>query len=168
VGALGWSYYFARRYEEAVAQCRRALELEPSYLVAHLWLGLAYEELARFDQAVGEFEEAARITSRSVASLGYLGHGYAVAGRESDARNVLAELMELRAHRYVSAYDLAAIHLGLGDSNSATDWMQRAFGERAHQLAWIKVDPRLDPLRGTASFDRLLERMKLADLTPVP
>jgi hypothetical protein len=35
-------------------------------------------------------------------------------------------------------------------------------------MAWIKVDPRLDPLRATPSFDRLLERMKLADLTPVP
>jgi len=76
--------------------------------------------------------------------------------------------MQLRANRYVPAYNLAAIHLGLGDTNMATDWLERAFEERAHQMAWIKVDPRLDPLRATASFDRLLERMKLADLTPVP
>jgi tetratricopeptide (TPR) repeat protein len=168
LGALGWSYYFARRYEEAAAQCRRALELDPSYVVAHLWLGLAYEQLATFDQAVAEFEEAARIAGRSVASLGFLGHGYAVAGRESEARSILNELMQRRANYYVSAYDLAVIHLGLGDSDSATDWLQRAFDERAHQMAWIKVDPRLDPLRATASFNRLLERMKLADLTPVP
>jgi hypothetical protein len=80
---------------------------------------------------------------------------------------VLDELTQLRARRYVSAYDIAAIHLGLGDNNSAADWLQRAFEERAHQMAWIKVDPRLDPLRGTASFERLLELMKLADLTPV-
>ena len=168
LGALGWSYYFARRYEEAAAQCRRALELDPSYVVAHLWLGLAYEQLATFDQAVAEFEEAARIAGRSVASLGFLGHGYAVAGREREARSILNELMQRRANYYVSAYDLAVIHLGLGDSDSATDWLQRAFDERAHQMAWIKVDPRLDPLRATASFNRLLERMKLADLTPVP
>jgi tetratricopeptide (TPR) repeat protein len=167
LGALGWSYYFARRYEEAADQCRRALELEPSYVVAHLWLGLAYEELARFDEAVAEFEEAARLTDRSVASLGFLGHGYAVAGRRNDARSVLEELIQLRARRYVSAYDLAVIHLGLGDNTSASDWLERAFHERAHQMAWIKVDPRLDPLRGTAPFDRLLDRMKLADLTPV-
>jgi serine/threonine-protein kinase len=168
LGALGWSYYFARRYEEAVDQCRRALELEPSYPVAHLWLGLAYEQLARFGEAVAEFEEAARITDRSVASLGFLSHGYAVAGRESDARSVFDELIQLRARRHVSAYDLAVIQLGLGDNASASDWLERAYNERAHQMAWIKVDPRLDPIRGTASFDRLLERMRLADLTPVP
>jgi len=167
VAAVGWGYYFGRRYEETVAQCRRALELDPNYVVAHLWLGLAYEELASFDQAVAEFEEAARITSRSVATLGYLGHGYGVAGRERDARGVLDELMQLRTNRYVSAYDVATIYLGLGDTSAATEWLERAFDERAHQLAWIKVDPRLDPLRGTATFDRLLERMKLTDLTPV-
>jgi serine/threonine-protein kinase len=168
LGALGWSYYFARRYEEAADQCRRALELEPGYPIAHLWLGLAYEELARFAEAVAEFEEAARITDRSVASLAFLGHGYAVAGRKSEARSVFDELIQLRGRRYVSAYDLAVIQLGLGDNASASDWLERAFHERAHQMAWIKVDPRLDPLRGTASFDRLLEQMKLADLTPVP
>jgi serine/threonine protein kinase len=68
---------------------------------------------------------------------------------------------------------LKALHPNLAatlgaDTNSASDWLERALEERAHQLAWIKVDPRLDPLRGTASFDRLLERMKLADLTSVP
>jgi serine/threonine-protein kinase len=168
LGALGWSYYFARRYQEAAVECRRALELDPNYVVAHLWLGLASEQLGRFAQAVEEFEEAARIAGRSVSSLAFLGHAYAIAGRADDARSLLDELMRLRASRYVSAYDLAAIHLGLGDNHSGSQWLERAFEERAHQMAWLKVDPRLDPIRGTASFDRLLERMNLADLTPVP
>ena len=46
-------------------------------MVAHLWLGLACEELAKFGETVAEFEQAARTAGRSVASLGFLGHGYA-------------------------------------------------------------------------------------------
>ena len=161
LAALGWGYYFARRYDEAAAQCRAALELDDRYAVTHVWLGLALLELGALDKAVDEFEEAVRLSQRSVAFIGALGHAYALAGRIEDAHRSLTQLMDLKAERYVSPYDIAVIHLGLGEPEAALSWLERAYVERDHQMVFLQVDPRLDPLRSSAAMTRLLEGMGL-------
>ncbi len=159
--ALGWSRYFARRYDEAAAQCRRALELDSGYWVAHLWLGLALEELGALEEAVGEFEEALRLSGRNVANLGYLGHALAIAGRTAEARQVLQDLVQLSAERYVSPYDIGVIYLGLGESDAALEWLERAYAERDHQMTFLGVDPRLDRVRASPRFVGLMQMMGL-------
>ena len=71
----------------------------------------------------------------------------------------MQELMDLRAQRYVSPFDVGMIHLGLGDRESALSWLERAYAERDHQMVFLRVDPRLDALRSSAGFARLIERM---------
>jgi TolB-like protein/Tfp pilus assembly protein PilF len=159
VAALGWGHYFARRYREAATQCRRALVLDPDYVVTHLWLGLALEELGLPEDAVAEFDQAVRLSGRGVAPLGFLGHGLVSAGRTDDARRVLEELMSIGAQRYVSPYDIGLIHLGLGDPDSSLTWLERAHVERDHQMTFLQVDPRLDPLRASPRFARLVQMM---------
>ncbi len=68
----------------------------------------------------------------------------------------------MRSRRYVSAYDLAVIHIGLGDTEAALDLLQRGYEERTHWMALLQVEPRLDPLRSHPRFVRLLETMQLA------
>jgi tetratricopeptide (TPR) repeat protein len=168
LAALGWSYYFARRFENAIAECRRGVELDPEFVVSRCWLGLALEGLGATAQAVTEFEMAVRLSGRSPAILGFLGHGYASAGRVADARRLLNELLGLRQHRYISAFDIGLIHLGLGDTEAAMTWLEQAETERAHQMAFLKVDPRLDPLRDTSRFRALLVRMGFDGPAPAP
>jgi tetratricopeptide (TPR) repeat protein len=158
--ALGWGCCFARRYERGVAECRRAIELEPSNVVAHAWLGMGLEALGRSEEAIICAEETARLAGRGVSSLGFLGHAYAVAGRADQARGVLGELLELSRTRYVSQYDIALTHLGLGEPDEAIHWLERGYDERDHQMAFLKADPRLDPLRQRPDFGGLLERMR--------
>ena len=158
--ALGWGYYFSRQYQRAVEECRRGIELEPGNMVAHAWLALGLEALGRRDEAVTCAEETARLSGGGVSSLGFLGHAYAVAGRSGEARGVLLELMRLSETRYVSQYDIALIHLGLGEPDLAIEWLERGYAERDHQTVFLKVDPRLDTLRERRDFGRLLERMR--------
>jgi catechol 2,3-dioxygenase-like lactoylglutathione lyase family enzyme len=149
-------------FSKAKAAALTALALQPDLAAAHpalAYVAMYYD----WDWAAAEREFRLAIRPNPGYATAHQWYGNFLV----DARSVLVELTQLRAERYVSAYDFAVIHLGLGDSSSAAHWLERAFEEWAHQMAWIKVDPRLDPLRGTASFDRLLERMKLADLTPV-
>ena len=158
--ALGWGCYFARRYERGVAECRRGIELEPSNVVAHAWLAMGLEAISRTDEAVLRAEETATLASRGMSSLGFLGHAYAVAGRVDDARGVLGEMMRIAETRYASPYDIALTHLGLGEVEEAMGWLERGHEGRDHQMAFLKVDPRLDALRERRDFGRLLERMR--------
>jgi len=63
---------------------------------------------------------------------------------------------------YIDPFDIALVYVGLGDKAQALEWLQRAHEDHSFELTWIKVDPRLDSLRGEPRFQDLLRRMNLA------
>ena len=67
----------------------------------------------------------------------------------------------MRAERYVSAYDLAVIHVGLGETDPALALLQGGLEERTHWMALVGVDPRLDPLGPNPVFQGMLKAMRL-------
>jgi eukaryotic-like serine/threonine-protein kinase len=160
--ALGWGHYFGRRFDAAIAQCERALELDPAMSVTHLWMGLALGQVGRTAEAVSSYEEAVRLSPGEPLAVAFLAHGLALAGRGDEARRRLDELEAQRTRRYVSAYDLAVIHAGLGDVVRAVEELERGYEERTHWMALLGVDPRLDPLRAHPRFERLLADLRLA------
>ncbi|HEU5169642.1 MAG TPA: protein kinase [Gemmatimonadales bacterium] len=158
--ALGWGYYFARRYGEAIAQQRRALAIDPDLGVSHLWLGLSLEQAGAPAEAAVEFAEAVRLSNREPVDLAFLAHGLALSGRRAEAQTVLDELTAMAQRRYVSSYDIAVVHGGLGRLDDAIVWLEKAHAERTHWMALLQVDPRLDPLRADPRFKRLLATMR--------
>jgi len=54
------------------------------------------------------------------------------------------------------------MHAGLGEADAAFEWLDRAVEDRRGWLAYLKVEPLLDPIRRDPRFGRLLEKMRLA------
>jgi TolB-like protein/Flp pilus assembly protein TadD len=158
--ALARPFYNARRYDEAIAQSKKTLEIDPHFPRAHYWLGLAYEQKSMYDHAIAAFQEAIK-NSDFPLYVAAAGHAYAVAGRRAKALSVLAELEKLSGRRYVSAYDIATIHVGLGDTASAMQWLERAYQERSDGLVYLRVDPRWDGMRSNPRFAQLVRRVGL-------
>ena len=90
-----------------------------------------------------------------------LGCALARAGHREEAQRILAGLEARAAHEYVSPVAFATVHLGLGDAERALDWAERAFTERRGWLAYLRVNPLMDPMRGHPRFDALVQRMRL-------
>ncbi|HKA21488.1 MAG TPA: protein kinase [Blastocatellia bacterium] len=154
---LGWHLHMARRLDEAIEQFRKTIEMDQSFAQAHLWLGQAYETKQMYEEAISEFRKAMAAGSPAVAALA---HGYAIAGRNAEARRSLRQLEELARERYVSSYDLAVILTGLGEKDQALVRLTEAYERRDGWLAfWLKVDPRLDPLRSEPRFRDFLRRV---------
>jgi TolB-like protein/DNA-binding SARP family transcriptional activator/Tfp pilus assembly protein PilF len=157
--ALGWSYYYAGKHEAALEQCRRTLALNPDFELAHLWGGWALAELGRAREA-REWVERARTLSKGSA-LTRLALAYLLGRSESEtdraaARAVVRELESRRARgEYAPAYEIAKVHLALGDRATALAWLERAVHDRSHSRAFFRVDPQLAPLRGDARFEAL-------------
>jgi len=63
--------------------------------------------------------------------------------------------------RYVSPVAFAVLHIALGDHDAAFEALERAYEDRRGWLAYLRVEPAVDPLRGDPRFARLLERMRL-------
>lgn len=84
-----------------------------------------------------------------------------MAGRRSDAEQVLQTLSQRANESYVSAFDVAVIYAGLGEKDTAFVWLEKAAAERSTFLAYSKWEPRLDPLRSDPRFKQLLTRIGL-------
>jgi len=154
--------FLARRYDEALAQSLRVLELDSlvpgpagrgDLARAYLWLGRCAESLAALE---------GRPVFSAIFSGGLLGYAYARCGRRAQA---LAELDRLgavaREGRYVSHYALAMIHAGLGDNEQALAELDSAYVERAWAMFTLRVDPTFDGLRADPRFGRLLKKVGL-------
>jgi TolB-like protein/Flp pilus assembly protein TadD len=157
--AMGRALYFARRYEAAAHQCRKALELDPDYRLAHFNLGRALVETGKVAEAIGEFKKATR--RGEALFLGGLGYAYARSEQQERARGVLKQLEALAERNYVSSYERAKVHIGLGQEDRAMEWLEKAYAEGAVGLVLVKVDPVFDPLHSDARFQALCQRMGL-------
>jgi hypothetical protein len=59
----------------------------------------------------------------------------------------------------VSPVAFALVCIGLGENERALDWAERAFDDRRGWLAYLTVNPMLDPLRGHPRFEALVKRV---------
>ncbi len=158
---LGFVHYVRRDFEGAVEQYRKTLDLDPNFVMAHRELGVVLSQARRLDEAVTELERAVEL-SPDPYTLSTLGHVYGLAGRRAEARRILGELEERSATEYVSAYYLAYVHLGLGETEETLRQLERAVEERHPFVAYAAFDPSWDPVRADPRFQDLLRRVGLA------
>ncbi len=159
--SVGWLYFYARRYAQAIYHLGRAVAMSPVAEESFRLLGLA-RALAG-DVAGGEqvLREAMALPDAAAYTLAALGWILARAGKRDEALSLLAELERRAAGAYVSPVAFATLHLGLDDHAQALDWAERAYAERRGWLAYLKVNPLLDPLRGERRFEELVRKLRL-------
>ncbi|MDQ3801622.1 MAG: protein kinase [Acidobacteriota bacterium] len=152
--------YNARRYEESLAKARRALELDPDYYIALQSLGWICPQLGKFDEAIGSCRRAILISDEQPLNKFSLALALIDAGQTKEARRILAELEVRRQKNHVPAYYLALLYANLGEDEKAFEWFDRGIEERGYYTLRMRVEPRLDRLRGDARFARRLEAIK--------
>ncbi len=156
---LGWLYFNARRYNEAEAQARKTLEMDSHFYLAHYYLGEVLQLKGQLTEAIAEYKKAAELDDDPFV-LGLLAQAYAKLGQRDEALKMLGQLQELATRRYVTSYSFALVHIALGEKDKAIDWLERAYRDRAGpDIALIKVDPFLDPLRGHPRFEALVQKI---------
>lgn len=152
--------YFARRFPEAEAAARAALELDPGFLLGWVNLGRALEQQGRFEEAAAGLEKAWAASGKAPGLTMLLGHVYARKGDLARARAMLRELQAPPVHQgsplYVPAIYLAAVHSGLGERPAALANLRKALAERCEYLVYLPRDPMADGLRGDPEFAALL------------
>jgi tetratricopeptide (TPR) repeat protein len=158
---VGDAYYYAREYEKSVVYYRMAIELDARFDGAHTDLARSLEALGRFEEAREQYEEGRRLSGGVAGPSFGLAHLAASSGDTAEARRILGELIAARAHRVVSAWGIAALHACLGDVDEAFHWLEVAIQERATGLVFLRVHPRLDPIRKDPRYPALLKRVGL-------
>src|SRR5581483_9815311 len=141
--------YWARKYDAAIEQLRKAIEMEARFPYAHSWLGFAYEQKGMRQEAIAEFQKAVELSGGSPFFRAALAYGKGLAGQDTEAKRIFAELRRLSASgRYVSPYDLALIHIGLGEKKQALESLEQVVAAHDTGSDLLKCEPALDSLRG--------------------
>jgi len=158
---LGWSLYMGRRYDDAIEQYRKTLEMDENFVIARCLLGMAYERKEMKAEAIAEFQRVLTASPGNLFALARLGQTYASSGNSEEALRIVEQLTQLSKSRYVPSTYAGGIYAALGDNDQAFAWANKANDERSHYLIYLNVEPSLDGFRADQRFPDLARRTGL-------
>lgn len=166
-----YSFYFLtlRRFEEAIAESKRALDGDPLSPVYLRSLGLCFCFARRYEEAIAAYREALDLDPNSESVRELLAEAYELSGQHGDehvesqedvARTKLSRMNEtLKTGGYVPAIHFARAYLRLGEREQAFHWMEKACEERNAYALLMNSDPFYDSLRSDPRFESLLRKI---------
>lgn len=158
-GAMrGQFLYHAARYRESLDQFKITLGLESRFWVGHICAAKVYEKLGMYSEALAACDRAWEFSSGNTEAPSIAGYVYAITGDRVNAKLKIDEMQELRKKRYVPPYNIAMVFAGLGDSESALQWLESAFAERDVHMTFL-LDHKWDGLRSNQRFRQLMQRV---------
>ncbi len=151
--------YLARHYDEALAQCKANLDLDPSSLFPHMQLATIYAAKGLDSEAAAAFIRSEELAGASPAMIAALQAGE----RDSGLQGFWTAWLQFdRASIAAGKVDpmlVAAAYSFTRDTDKELTWLEKAFKERRIEMALLGVDPMFDPLRSHPRFVSLLRRI---------
>jgi TolB-like protein/Tfp pilus assembly protein PilF len=170
---VGWTLLYARRYDGAVNQFHKVLEMDPHYRRSMWGLARTYELKGMSKEAISEclkipalpnidpFAKALFKRRCSLYEKVYTTSGTERINRKwfKSARQEIKDAI----NRDDDAYSIAVLYAETGEDEKALDLLERAYAQHDRSLLELKVDPRMDNLRFSPRFQDLLRRMNFPE-----
>jgi TolB-like protein len=153
---LGHAYTFARKYDDAIVQFKKAIASDPGPRTPRVLLSFAYAQKEMYREALDELDQ---VHNAEIHVLGTAGYVHARAGHTARAVQILEQLRALSRTQYVSSYWVADIEAALGRHEDALVSLEKAYRERSFLMIFLKVSPEWDSLRGDPRFTDLVRRV---------
>jgi TolB-like protein/DNA-binding winged helix-turn-helix (wHTH) protein/tetratricopeptide (TPR) repeat protein len=153
---LGLIIGVAHNYDLGIAQCRKTLDMDPNFALAHYRLGQILILKGFNNEAIPELEKAVALSGGSPRATAELALAYTQLGNKKQALKLLDDLKQRSKQRYVSAFNLGLIYGALGDKNSALEWLEKANEQRSPSLVLLNLSPAFRSLRSEPRFIELV------------
>lgn len=122
--------YDAMQFNAAVARLRKALELNPAFVRAYDNLGLCYEALGKYDEAIQAYQDALRLNREKTQNSPWpamnLGALLVKLGKLSDAETYLREALRLNPKFPQARYQLGLLLEKQKKDDEALEELQQA------------------------------------------
>jgi tetratricopeptide (TPR) repeat protein len=164
---MGNVYIDARRFDEAIAVCKKVTDESPTFAGAHYCLAIAYWGKKTYPQVIEEWKVYDRLAGDGDDSeiTSAMEQGFRSAGWKGALSKSIETLNAQRKNKpssaFGSAYRIAEAYAELGDKDQAFQWFNTAFQEHDEGLVSLKTDFALDPIRSDPRYADLLRRMGL-------
>ena len=157
----GLAYHLAGNDEKAIALLRQTVELEPNFPLARLYLALVAAKPGAMETSITESRKAMELMEGEPDPIAFYGYACGMAGQRAEALRAHAMLEELSRKRFVSAFAMAVLDVGLGEKAETLTALEEAHAERAGRLVFLRVERLFDPLRAEPRFQRLVASLKI-------
>jgi tetratricopeptide (TPR) repeat protein len=166
IAFAGNAHFLSGNPDLAIVEYLRVLESEPNFGLGNHYLGRALIAKGDYEQGIVRLRKSNELLGDLPFSLADLGYGLAVGGRREEAEALRDDLVRRRARGYYPAFPVAVIEVGLGNTDAALDWLDRAADERNVGFYMPSVDPAFDTVRSHPRFKALLKRVHLDTAGP--
>jgi len=158
---LANAYVNARKYDLAIAQFQKGLELHPNDSTLLYHLGWAYVYSHAYDKGIEAIETSLAIEGGDPQLSPDLAYIDGLTGKKGEASQILGRVLDLARTYYVQPGLIAMIYIGLDEREQALTWLEKSYRQHSAMMAWLKVDPRFDPIRQEPRFQDLMRRVGL-------
>lgn len=148
--------YMRRRYASAISRARKVVEMDPNFAPGRNILGTFLIVAGQTAKGIAELERSRNLDEGNAYTTAMLAHAYSTLGQRARAR-LLVQRLEHWKHVYPAAVALA--YIGLGETNRAIDWLEKARDEHSTTLVLLDIDPIFNPLRSQPRFQALVSGM---------
>ena len=176
-----------RRFDEAIAEIKTAIDLDPASLYHQIVYTVALTYARRYDEAIQQLERLAQRYPQRAVNYYWLVGGVAFQGKQSEdferlkRFQKLSDVDEETVRNFETAYQTAGwqgvlreqakwsyqfnrqeyftacIYAQAGDKDKALEYLEKTYQRREHWMAYLQVDPRFDSLRGDPRFGALVK-----------
>jgi adenylate cyclase len=150
----GNAYYYARRYDEAIATCQKALAFDSTVSNAHWLIADCWVAQSMYDKA---FDQLRRLGDPDVEQLR---EAYQKAGTRGFWQKQLELAFDSPGVLRVPPEFVGGIYSQLGMNDRAFEWLDEC-RKKGWPLVHMKVDPNFDNVRSDPRFGEFLRTMGL-------
>jgi adenylate cyclase len=158
---VGLCYLYLGKYDLAERQQFRALELHPNFIPGITNLRFTYLIENKYAEAEKEAMEYLKITGDRLLCKLWLAAIYARSGRESEARNAMAEAKAMPNPHNLHCNQRIIFHVALREFESAIKLIEEEYDAHANWLGEIAIDPLYAPIRTDPRVQSILEKVGL-------
>ena len=157
---LAVALIYSRDYERALQQCRKTLEIEPTFLVMSTYIAQIYQLQQKYAEATTELERAHAAAPEDGEITYGLAQAYALSGKKNEALKISNELKQ-QGNAFLPK-EAAYLYSLLGEKEQAIAILQKAAENHIMSVAEVKMDPRLEELRKDARVGEILKQIGLS------
>lgn len=158
---IGFCFFYKGELDQAISACKGALQKNSKFMLAHLWLGRAYHVKKMYPEAISEYKKGMEAAPGWPIPLALIGNAYGETGDKQGAQRILDTLISWRSKKYVLAYGVATVYVGMGEKEQTFLWLNKAIEERSNWLVWLKSDPRWAPIYSDKRYAEMVSKIAL-------
>ncbi|MBN1164351.1 MAG: protein kinase [Candidatus Krumholzibacteriota bacterium] len=159
----GSSNYYMGRYEEAITQCMRSIELESEFSFPYYLLNQSYLVTGRLEEAMWALEKALAAEGATSETIAAAREVFAQKGFDGVGHWIIENEMGFSDQTYNRPYFLATVHAYLRETEKVLENLEQVLRSGSNYGDFIQYDPFFVYLHDDPRFRELLRRTGLPE-----